>query len=62
MARNSFNQIQSAPMRRRPMNPFIVPAVLLALIVGALFLFASLAKPQPIRPIETDVASAPVAR
>jgi hypothetical protein len=36
--------------------------VLLALIVGALFLFASLAKPQPTHPIETDVASAPVAR
>ncbi|MEO6248369.1 MAG: hypothetical protein ABIO85_07280 [Sphingomicrobium sp.] len=59
MARDSLNRIQSAPMRRRPMNPLVPLAVVLVLLVGALFFLSSSAKQQPTHLIETDVASAP---
>ena len=61
MARNSFNSIQSAPMRRRPMNPLVPLAVVLVIIVGALFFLSHSVKVQPVQPIEVDVASAPAA-
>lgn len=56
MARNSFNRIQSAPMRRRPLNPLIPLAIVLILVVGALYFLSSTAKLQPLHPIEVDVA------
>ena len=62
MARNSFNRIQSAPMRRRPMNPLVPLVVVLVILVGALFLLSNSAKLQPVHPIEVDVASAPAAQ
>jgi len=62
MARNSFNTIQSAPMRRRPMNPLVPLGIVLLLLVGALFFLSHSAKQQPTHLIETDVASAPAAR
>lgn len=56
MARDSLNRIQSAPMRRRPMSPFVPLAVLLVIVVAALFFLSHHASPQPLRPIEVDVA------
>ena len=56
MARDSLNRIQSAPMRRRPINPLIPLVVVLVVIVGALFLLSHSAKLQPVQPIEVDVA------
>ncbi|MEO7787517.1 MAG: hypothetical protein ABIR77_06820 [Sphingomicrobium sp.] len=58
MARNSLNQIQSAPMRRRPMNPLVPLGIVLLLLVGGLFFLSSSAKVQPVQPIEVDVARA----
>ncbi len=57
MARNSLNRIQSAPMRRRPMNPLVPLGVVLILLVGALFFLSRHASEQPMHPIETEVAS-----
>ena len=61
MARDSLNRIQSAPMRRRPMSPLVPLAVVLVLLVGALFFLSRHASEQPTHPIETEVASAPAA-
>jgi hypothetical protein len=61
MARDSLNRIQSAPMRRRPMNPLVPLGVVLILLVGALFFLSRHASEQPTHPIETEVASAPAA-
>ena len=62
MARDSLNRIQSAPMRRRPMNPIVPIGVVLVLLVAALFFLSRHASEQPTHPIETEVASAPAAR
>ena len=62
MARNSLNHIQSAPMRRRSMNPLVPLGVVLLLLIGALFFLAHSAKPLPIQPIEVDVARDAAAR
>jgi len=56
MARNSFTRIQSAPMRRRAMNPLVPLGIVLVIIVGGLFFLSHHAKPQPVQPIEVDVA------
>ncbi len=61
MARDSLNRIQSAPMRRRPMNPLVPLGVVLVLLVAALFFLSRYASEQPTHPIETEVASAPAA-
>jgi hypothetical protein len=61
MARNTLNRIQSAPMRRRPMNPLVPLGVLLVILIGVLFFLSRHASEQPTHPIETDVASAPAA-
>ena len=52
----SLNRIQSAPMRRRPMNSLVPLAVVLLLLVGGTVLLSRMAKEQPLRPIEVDVA------
>lgn len=62
MARNSFNQIQSAPMRRRPMNPLVPLGVVLIILVGLLFFLSHSATQVPLKPIEVDVARAPAAQ
>ena len=36
MARSSFNQIQSAPMRRRPMSPFVPLAIVIVLFASSI--------------------------
>ncbi len=61
MARDTLNRIQSAPMRRRPMNPLVPLGVVLILLIGALFLLSRSASEQPTHMIETEVASAPAA-
>lgn len=61
MARDSLNRIQSAPMRRRPMNPVVPIGVVLVLLVAALFFLSRQASEQPMHPIETEVASVPAA-
>ena len=61
MARDSLNRIQSAPMRRRPMNPIVPIGVVLVLLVAALFFLSRYASEKPTHPIETEVASAPAA-
>ena len=50
------NRIQSAPTRRRPMSPLVPLIVIVGLLVGGLFLLAGVAKEQPMRVIEVDVA------
>ncbi len=62
MARDNLNRIQSAPMRRRPMNPLVPLCIVLVLLVGALFFLSRHAGEQPMHPIEIDAASAPAAR
>ena len=49
-------------MRRRPMSPIVPLAVLLLVLVGALFFLSSRAKEQPTQMIVVDVANAPAAR
>ena len=56
MARSSFNQIQSAPMRRRPMSPFVPLAIVIVVLVGLLFFLSQYAKLQPVQQVEVDVA------
>lgn len=56
MAPPSLNRIQSAPMRRRPMNPLVPLAVVLVLLIGGMFLLSRMAKEQPVHAIKVDVA------
>ncbi|MDQ3246433.1 MAG: hypothetical protein M3Q52_06010 [Pseudomonadota bacterium] len=55
--RNSSTILGSPARRRSPISgPLVLLLVLLAIIVGALFLFASQASEVPTRAIETDVS------
>ncbi|MCJ7420628.1 hypothetical protein [Sphingomicrobium astaxanthinifaciens] len=44
----------AGPKKRRPKGPFIL-ALVIALIVGALFLFSSMASEEPVQTIEEEV-------
>ena len=62
MARSSLNQIQSAPIRRRPMNPLVPLGIVLVLLVGMMFFLSHNAKMGPVQPVEVDVARESAAR